>query len=130
MRPILASPKNHFNLPKLSAAPHQTQPLTEWQTPRITPVAIVSSAKKSTGYVQLGSGLNNLTTLELSRKLNEIYADFKPKLHPLTGMQLVARDPALAALKDKFNSGRKADFVKQFNFTDIENPFLNSDFTL
>lgn len=80
--------------------------------------------------MQLGSGLNNLSNLELSRKLDEIYADFKPKLHPLTGMQLMAKDPALAGLKDKFNSGRKVDFIKQFNFIDIENPFLNSDFTL
>jgi hypothetical protein len=56
-------------------------------------------------------------------------------MNPLTTRQQLsplAATPEMRKLaeKMKFGSGLKQVITNQFNFTDIENPFLNSDMTL
>jgi hypothetical protein len=43
-----------------------------------------------------------------------------------------AQDPKMAELarKQQFGKGLKAEITNKFNFKELDNPFLNSDFTL
>ena len=99
---------------------------------RVTPAAIVASARKET-IVQLGSGLNNLSVLQLNAKLQEIHASRLPKVHPILGHKIEGQDPAMAELaaKQKFAKGLKAIITNTVNINHIvSNPFESSDFTL
>ena len=65
----------------------------------------------------------------MQRKLEAVY-----KVNPATARQhlspLVTPEMKKLAEKMKFGTGLKQVITNQFNFTDIENPFLNSDMTL